>query len=185
MTPMTEQEITAGCKRGDNRARKELYEQYKGKMYALILRYIPDRDVAKDILHDGFIAVFTRLDRFEWRQEGSLKAWISRVFVNEVLQHLRAKDILRDTVDIATTEDTFSISEDIKVESIPSDILHHFISDLPTGYRTVFNLFALDGLSHKEIGTMLNISEHSSSSQFYRAKQIIARKIVEYRKRVG
>jgi RNA polymerase sigma-70 factor, ECF subfamily len=182
---MTEQEITAGCKRGDNRARKELYEQYKGKMYALILRYMPNRDVAKDVLHDGFIAVFTRLDRFEWRQEGSLKAWMSRLFINEVLQHLRAKDILRDSIDIGTTEETYNISEDIKVESIPSDILHHFISELPTGYRTVFNLFALDGLSHKEIGIMLHISEHSSSSQFYRAKQIMAHKISEYRKRVG
>jgi RNA polymerase sigma-70 factor (ECF subfamily) len=182
---MTEQEITAGCKKGDNKARKELYEQYKGKMYALILRYMPDRDVARDVLHDGFIAVFTRFDRFEWRQEGSLRAWISRLFVNEVLQHLRAKDILRDTVDIGKTLETFSMPEDINVESIPSNILHHFISELPTGYRTVFNLFALDGLSHKEIGMMLNISEHTSSSQFYRAKQIIARKISEYRKRVG
>jgi RNA polymerase sigma-70 factor (ECF subfamily) len=178
---MTEEEITVGCRRGDNKARKELYELYKGKMYALILRYLPDRDSAQDILHDGFIIVYTRFDRFEWRGEGSLKAWISRIFVNEVLQRLRSKDILRDTVEIDETPDENIYADENEADSIPSDIIHNFICELPTGYRTVFNLFAIEGLSHKEISQMLNISEHSSSSQFFRAKKLMMKKIHAYR----
>src|SRR5574344_3085253 len=102
---MTEKEIAAGCKKQNNEARKALYEQYKGLMYALILRYLPDRYQACDILHDGFITVLTKISCFEWRGDGSLRAWMSRIFVNQVIGYLRAHDILRNTEDIERSEE--------------------------------------------------------------------------------
>jgi RNA polymerase sigma-70 factor, ECF subfamily len=176
---MTEKEIAAGCKKSNNKARKEMYERYRGGMFALILRYLPDRYQACDVLHDGFITVYTKISGFEWRGDGSLHAWMSRIFVNQVIGYLRLHDILRNAEDIDNTgDDIIDVNEDDVVE-ITSGQLQQMIETLPNGYRTVFNLYAIDGLSHKEIAQMLDISERTSSSQLFRAKKIMAKKIKE------
>src|SRR5574344_937582 len=179
---INEKEISLSCKNGNNKARKELYEHYKGMMFALIMRYVSDKYIASDILHDGFISSFLNIGKFEWRGDGSLRAWMSRLFINQTIGFLRTKDILKDSSDIDTIcEDVFDVTSE-EVNDISSDQIYRFIKELPTGYRTIFNLFAVDGLSHKEIAQMLNISEKTSSSQFFRAKKIMASKIIAFRK---
>lgn|SRR5574344_219187 len=175
---MTEKEIAAGCKKQNNEARKALYEQYKGVMYALILRYLPDRYQACDILHDGFITVLTKISGFEWRGDGSLRAWMSRIFVNQVIGYLRAHDILRNTEDIENSGDEMMDVDEEDVDGFTSEQLQQMIQELPDGYRTVFNLYVIEGMSHKEIAAMLNISERTSSSQLFRAKKMLAQKLL-------
>lgn len=177
---MTEEEIIEGCQHGDNRSRKELYEQYSATLFALVLRYQPDRDKAQDVLHDGFISVYTHINKFSYRGEGSLKAWLSQIFVNEVLTSLRAKDILATSVDIEDVRTDFTEPDADETAQIPADKIYEVVSKLPDGYRTVFNLFAIEGLSHKEIGEMLNISQKTSASQFYRARTIVARELKKF-----
>lgn len=176
---MTEEEIVVGCKKLDNKARREIYERYKGMMYALVLRYLPDRYQASDILHDGFITVFTKIATFEWRGAGSLRAWMSRVFINQVIGYLRLHDILREAADIADSGNDIAEVDEAEVRGISSAQLQQVIESLPNGYRTVFNLYVMDGLSHKEIAKMLDISEKTSSSQLFRAKKMMAAKIKE------
>lgn len=175
---MTDLEIEKGCKQGDNKARKELYIRYSGLMFALIMRYVGDKEQSEDLLHDGFISVFGSFDKFVWRGEGSLRAWMSRLFVNVALGWLRDKKDFEVSVDeIPEAEDD---PEEPDVAQIPKELIMQFITELPTGYRTVFNLYAIEGLQHKEIAKMLNITERSSSSQFFRAKKILAHRILSY-----
>ena len=96
---MTDLEIEKGCKQGDNKARKELYIRYSGLMFALIMRYVGDKEQSEDLLHDGFISVFGSFDKFVWRGEGSLRAWMSRLFVNVALGWLRDKKDFEVSVD--------------------------------------------------------------------------------------
>ena len=94
---MEEFELSEQCRLGNNRARKELYEQYAGRMLGICLRYIGDRDTAQDLLHDGFIKIFDSFDKFTWRGEGSLRAWMERVMVNIALQYLRKNDVMNQS----------------------------------------------------------------------------------------
>ena len=146
---MEEQELAERCRQGDNLARKELYERYAGRMLSVCLRYAGDRETAQDLMHDGFLKLFDSFDKFTWRGEGSLRAWMERVMVNTVLQYL----------------------------------LMQFISELPAGYRTVFNLYIFEEKSHKEIARLLGINEKSSASQLTRAKATLAAKVREWMKR--
>lgn len=177
----TEKELASLCRKADPQARRVLYEQYAGGLMAICLRYTGDEEAARDVLHDGFIRIFQSMDKFTYQGEGSLKAWLSKVIINEALGYLRRQsvkvqqEVLVD--EIPDTED-----EDDGVDDIPRKVLMKFISELPEGYRTVFNLYVFEEKSHKEIGEMLGITEHTSSSQFYRAKTLLIRKINEYRK---
>ena len=163
---------------------KELYEKYSGQMFAICLRYCKDRDAAQDVLHDGFIQIYNSLDKFTDRGEGSIRAWMSKVMVNNCLQSLRKKDLLKESENIDTNydvigEDSFSNQE---INEIPKKVLFDIIASLPVGYRTVFNLYVFEEKSHKEIAELLGINEKSSSSQLYRAKSLISQKIKEYEK---
>ncbi|MFA5324682.1 MAG: RNA polymerase sigma factor [Bacteroidales bacterium] len=166
---------------------KEIYERYSGRMLAVCMRYCPDRDTAQDMMHDGFILVYKALDRFTDRGEGSMRAWIEKIMVNTCLQRLRKKDLLKNSTEISSLENNTLVIDESLLESqldgIPRDVLMQFIKELPTGYRTVFNLYVFEEYSHKEIAKMLGINEKSSSSQLYRAKCILAKKITEYGKR--
>ena len=177
---MTEKDIEEGCKHGDNIARKELYRQYGGLMLGIIIRYVGNREQAKDLLHDGFIKAFNSFDKFTWRGEGSLKAWLSRLFVNQSLIYLRKAKELQNFVSLDDVVQVTDIPEEDDVMRMPQELIMKFIADLPAGYRTVFNLYVLDGLSHKEIGKLLNIAERTSASQFFRAKQLLAHRISNY-----
>lgn len=175
---MEEQELAEQCRRGDNRARRELYERYAGRMLALCLRYSGNREVAEDLLHDGFLKLFSSFDKFTWRGEGSLRAWMERVMVNTVLQYLRQNDVLNQSAALDDLPlEAYDEPEPEVCENIPQHVLMQFISGLPAGYRTVFNLYVMEGKSHKEIAAQLGINERSSASQLARAKASLAEQV--------
>ena len=178
---MTEEELASRCKLADNQPRRELYELYGGSLMAICLRYIGNREEAEDVLHDGFIRIFQSIGQFTYQGNGSLKAWLSRVMVNEALGYLRKQNQLaQQEVLMEQLPDTEEAEEGM--DDIPRSVLMKMIAELPDGYRTVFNLYVFEEKSHKEIAQMLGITEHTSSSQFYRAKTLLAKKINEYRK---
>ncbi|GHT58318.1 DNA-directed RNA polymerase sigma-70 factor [Bacteroidia bacterium] len=176
-----EQELISGCIRGDNAIRHYLYEQYAQQMLGICYRYTGNREVSEDLLHDGFIRVFESIRVFQYRGNGSLKAWISKIFANVSLEYLRA-NAQKATVSLEEWKEPESI-QDEELESIPEDVLMRFITELPTGYRTVLNLYVFEEMSHKEIAKILHINEASSRSQFARAKTLLAQKIKNYIKR--
>lgn len=175
---MEEQELAERCRQGEMPARKELYERYAGRMLALCLRYVPDRETARDLLHDGFLQIFSVFPSFRWRGEGSLRAWMERVVVNVVLQSLRRNDVLRHSAPLdELPQASYERPDEADVERIPTDVLTGMVGELPDGQRTVFNLYVMEGKSHKEIAEMLGINEKSSSSQLARAKTLLAAKV--------
>ena len=180
---MSEEELSLQCQRGDMRARHTLYERYGGALMAICLRYIGDRETAEDILHDGFLRIFQSIKQFSYQGEGSLKAWLSRVMVNEALGYLRKKNTQVQQEVLMTEIPDVPDTEDSELDDIPRSVLMKFISELPDGYRTVFNLYVFEDKSHIKIASLLGITEHTSSSQFYRAKSLLIKKINEYRKR--
>lgn len=177
---MEERELAERCRLGDNRARKLLYEQYAGRMLTICLRYVGDRDTAQDLLHDGFLKIFGSFDKFTWRGEGSLRAWMERVMVNLALQYLRKKDIISQSSSLEELSDVCDEPDESEVEMIPQAVLMQFIEELPAGYRTVFNLYTFEDKSHKEIAQLLGINEKSSASQLFRAKTALAKRIKEW-----
>ena len=179
---MTEEELALKCADADPYARKRLYEVYGGQLLAICLRYIGDMDSAQDVFHDGIIKIFQSISQFKFLGEGSLKAWLSRVMVNEALGFLRKKNLQMQQETLVEQLPDTQIDDDGDVNDIPKKELMRMIRELPEGYRTVFNLFVFEEKSHKEIASMLGISEHTSSSQFYRAKTLLIKKINEYRK---
>lgn len=177
---MKELELSEQCRLGNNRARRELYEQYAGRMLGICLRYVGDRDIAQDLLHDSFIKIFDSFDKFTWRGEGSLRAWMERVVVNIALQYLRKNDIVNQAASLDDLSEDYEEPDVADVETIPQQILMQFIEELPAGYRTVFNLYTFEDKSHKEIAQILGINEKSSASQLFRAKTTLAKKIKEW-----
>lgn len=169
-------DILVRARQGDRKALHSIYEQTIGHMTVVCSRYVTDKDAVKDILQDVYIKAFSSLDRFRDRGPGSLKAWISRITVNESVNWLRNR------------KKTPLIFEDMPLPDIPDDdppeiggmdagtILEE-IQKLPPGYRTVFNLAVLDGKSHTEIAAMLGISEGTSASQLHRAKALLAKQL--------
>ncbi len=175
---MTEEELTQRLKEGDNAARKALYERFAGALLSLCQRYVGNREEAEDVLHDGFIQVFTSgIQHFTWRGNGSLKAWLYRVFANFSLNHLEAAKRLQmqDTESFPDTPD-----DEEQPVSIDMNVLHDLIAQLPPGYRTVINLYLLEGWSHAEIAKRLNITESTSASQYLRGKKLLKEKILQY-----
>ena len=155
---------------------KVLYGRYVGYLTAVCSRYIADDDEVKDVLQDAFIKIFQSMDRFSYRGEGSLKAWMTRIVVNDALKSLRRKKPLPLSPVLSDiTED-----EEPDFGRVPLDILQGMIRKLPEGYRTVFNLFVFEDKSHKEIASLLGIKENSSASQLHHAKAQLARWIKDY-----
>lgn len=177
---MKELELSEQCRQGNNRARKELYEQYGGRLLGVCLRYTGDRDTAQDLLHDGFLKIFGSFDKFTWRGDGSLRAWMERVMVNTALQFLRKNDVISQSASLEDLSDDYEEPDASVVELIPQSVLMQFINELPTGYRTVFNLYTFEEKSHKEIAQLLGINEKSSASQLFRAKGVLAKRVREW-----
>ncbi len=167
---MTEKELIKRCCKNDPRAQQELYEKYAPKMYGVCFRYVCNREVAQDLLHDGFITVFLKIGGF--RHEGSFEGWMRRIFVNTVLAFLRKNDVLQDSEPV---DGLFRMGNDeaSAIDKMAESELLRCIGQLPEGYRAVLNLFAIEGYSHKEIAEMLHISEGTSRSQYLRAKQYL------------
>jgi RNA polymerase sigma-70 factor (ECF subfamily) len=179
---MEEQELAERCKNGDNVARKVLYETYADRLFGLCIRYMGNRDTAQDVLHDGFIRIFQSFHLFTWRGTGSLRAWMERVIINESLQQIKRSKIMENQIPIEDASEVYDMPAPDDVSQIPEKILMRFIGELPDGYRTVFNLYVFEKKSHKEIAEMLHMNEKSSSSQLFRAKMQLAKKINEWMK---
>ncbi|RHJ83433.1 RNA polymerase sigma factor [Parabacteroides sp. AM08-6] len=179
---MTETELTEGCKHGDNLARKELYELYAERMLCLCYRYCGDVETAHDLLHDGFLKVYSSIASFTYKGEGSLRAWMSRIFANTSLEYLRKKDLLREGLSLTEAGD-FPDEPEPDASTLSMELLMHFVTELPSGYRTVFNLFVFEQWSHKEIAASLHINEMSSASQLNRARKLLIKRIKEQLKK--
>ena len=149
-------------------------------MLGVCLRYTGDRDTAQDLLHDGFIKIFSSFDKFTWRGEGSLRAWMERVMVNTALQYLRKSDVISQSTPLEEVPEDYEEPDASAVEMIPQAVLMRFIEELPAGYRTVFNLYTFEEKSHKEIAQLLGINEKSSASQLFRAKSVLAKRVKEW-----
>ncbi len=173
---MMEKQLIEGCKKGNRKSQKELYEMYSRKMMGVCLRYITDRETARDLLQDGFVKVFTSIDSYSGY--GTLEGWMRKIFVNCALEYLRKSDVLRDAIGYDYVVDQIVINDLIISELSASELLK-IVQELPDSLRVVFNLFAIEGYSHKEISDMIDISESTSRSQYVRAKQLLQRRINE------
>ena len=168
---MEERILAERCKAGDNDARRELYTRFGGRLLGICLRYVGDRATAEDLLHDCFIKVFAAID---------LRAWMERIAVNVSLEALRQKRRLHYPTTVDRLPERYEEPTSDEMERLPYDDLKRLIAELPDGYRTVFNLYCIEELSHREIAERLGISEKTSSSQLFRAKALLARRIKEY-----
>ena len=170
-------------------ARRQLYERYAGKMMAICMRYMGNREEAEDLLHDGYIKLYGSFDKFEWQGEGTLPAWMARVMANLALQRLRKTDVMSQAVELENTaelrDDVDRPDEGPDIETIPKKVLMQFIEELPPGYRTVFNMYVFEGKNHIEIGKVLGINNKSSASQLVRARAILKERVNEWRKQNG
>lgn len=168
----TEQQIMKLFSRGDASAMDRLYHEFAGYLTAICSRYITNDDDLKDVLQESFIIIFTQITSFEYRGNGSLKAWMARIVVNESLSFLR-KDKASPLIS-ASQEPPDIVDEEPDMDDLKEEDILELIRKLPTGYREVFNLYVIDGYSHKEIAQMLGIQPATSASQFYRARMILA-----------
>ena len=164
---MADEEIIRSCISGDAKAQKQLFEKYSRRMMGLCMRYASHREEAEDMLQEGWIKVFRNLHQF--RFEGSAEGWLKRVIVNACLEMLRKNKKMVNQVDIELIEE-ITPSEINSSDAMTANDLLKMIHKLPAGYRTVFNLYAVEGYSHKEIGDMLGINESTSKSQYSRAR---------------
>lgn len=167
---MTESQLIQGCREGDAACQRALYDTFQAKMLGVCMRYFPDKQEAQDVLQDGFIKVFKSIDSFE--EKGSLEGWIRRIMVNTALEEIRR--VARKGKQVDFENETLMMAEPTQAsdELEATDILR-FIQALPTGYRAIFNLFAIEGYSHNEIAEKLNISVNTSYSQYHRARTLL------------
>ena len=168
--------LIKSCREGDRAAQKVLYERLAPRMFPVCIRYIGDREAAEDVLQDGFVTLFTRLDSY--KGEGSFEGWARKIFVTTALMELRRKDALKmsDELDVVRGMKSETVSQ---LQSIGYKDLMNLITQLPPGFRTVFNLYAVEGFTHKDIGEMLGISETTSRTQLSRARAWLQNKIKE------
>ncbi len=177
---MEEQILVEECRKGNIKAQHILYNEYAGLLFGICKRYLANREEAEDLLHDAFIKIFNSFNKFTYRGKGSLKAWLSRVMVNMAVEHLRReKNFVKVSIN-ENLEEEYDNPNNELFAKVPKERVIEFISQLPNGYRAVFNLFVIEGLSHKEIAEMLGINEKSSSSQLLRAKSALAKRVNEY-----
>ena len=168
--------LIESCREGDRAAQKVLYERLAPRMFPVCIRYIGDREAAEDVLQDGFVTLFTLLDSY--KGEGSFEGWARKIFVTTALMELRRKDALKmsDELDVVRGMKSETVSQ---LQSIGYKDLMNLITQLPPGFRTVFNLYAVEGFTHKDIGEMLGISETTSRTQLSRARAWLQNKIKE------
>jgi RNA polymerase sigma factor (sigma-70 family) len=167
---MTEDLLIQGCLRNEASAQQELYYRYSPKMLSVCYRYAKSREDAEDMLQEGFIKVFTQIHQFQNR--GALEGWIRRIIVHTCINNLKKNKKFSDSVDII-----HAASVPVREENIPSILQAKQVVEcirlLPMGYRTVLNLYAIEGYSHKEIAAILDIEESTSRSQYTRARAML------------
>ncbi|MBT8298023.1 MAG: RNA polymerase sigma factor [Maribacter sp.] len=168
---MSLEELIEKCKKGDRRAQEQLYRQYSNILFGICLKYSRNKSEAEDSLHDSFMTIYEKIGQY--KSKGSFEGWMKRITVNTVLQKYRKEEHLKVVSD--------NVEEEIKVETDYSDIglqtLLKYIQELPNKYRLTFNLYVLDGFTHKEISSMLGTSTGTSKSNLARARMILKERI--------
>ena len=165
------------CLKGKRLAQKELYERLSSRMFSVCIRYVGDKEIAKDILHDGFITLFSKLNTF--KGDGSFEGWARRIFVNTSLRHIRKADVLKLAEGLDSGELAQVTISPTVIEQLEAKTLMKLISEMPVGFRTVFNMYVIEGYNHQEIAKILEISEGGSRSQLSRARIWLQDKLVK------
>jgi RNA polymerase sigma factor (sigma-70 family) len=164
-----ESDLIKGCMEGNRRMQEELYRRFSPRMYAVCLRYAGNAEEAEDILQEGFIKIFKKLDSF--RSEGSFEGWVRRIFVNTAIEHFRSKRYLLPVTE--KEENTIEGKYTSVLDDLGAKDIMALVQELSPGYRTVFNMYVVEGYTHREIADILGISEGTSKSQLSRAKVIL------------
>ncbi|ANI90102.1 hypothetical protein A9P82_12900 [Arachidicoccus ginsenosidimutans] len=172
---MNEQRIIHGCIAGDKNAQKIIFEKYAALMMSVCTRYIKNMHDAEELMLSGFLQFFNRLEKFEYRGEGSVRAWLQKIMLNECLMFLRKENNFQ----LAKMEDDLLQENTSAIDKLSADEIFSLILKLPVGYRTVFNLYVIEGMSHKEIARELNISEGTSKSQLSKARTMLQQMILK------
>ena len=170
---MSLEKLIEKCKNRDLKAQSEVYHLFAGKLFALCLKYSKNHQDAQDNLQDGFITIFKKIDQYQFK--GSFEGWLKRIMINTALQKYREKSVLT----LVTEEIPERVEVEVDEEEVSLDFLLSLIQQLPNQYRLVFNLYVLDGFSHKEIAKMLGISEGTSKSNLSRARMTLKKRLDE------
>ncbi|MBO4723796.1 MAG: sigma-70 family RNA polymerase sigma factor [Bacteroidaceae bacterium] len=185
LNPVSENELALRCARRESQAQGELYTRYAGRLYAVCFRYTGDREEAQDLMHDSMIKAMDNIGLFRYSGDGSLYAWLRRLAVNVSIDRLREKGkSLVVSLDSAIEQDTPEPQEE-DVENIPVQVMLDMVASLPPVRRTVFNMYCIDGFSHKEIAQAINITEKGSASILAKSRAQLKEAIKDYLKRTG
>jgi len=179
---MTDHELAKGCLEGNREAQQALFKQYARKMLAVCARYTESREEAEDVLQEGFIKVFEKMH--QWQATGSLGGWIRSVMVNMALTYIRSRKKWKEHTDLDAAENLDAEDFNALGQMSANEILA-LIEKMPPGYKAVFNLFAIEGYGHKEIGELMGISENTSKTQYLKAKAWLKKAIISIEKSVG
>lgn len=168
-----ERRLIIACKKNKRQSQKKLYELFADDMFSLCFRYIQNTEDSEDIMIKAFTKVFKNIKKFEYRGEGSLKKWIKTIVINESLMFLRTKKkLFFEQIDIKIESNNVSVESEISYNEIIS-----LVEKMPTGYRTVFNLYSIEGYSHKEISKLLSIKINTSKSQLHKARKYLQKQV--------
>ena len=181
----TEQELARLCTAGDREAQGELYSQYASRLFALCYRYVADSEEAQDLMHDAMIKAMNSFKSFSYSGDGSLYAWLRRLTVNVVIDRLRQMSKLRMVPIDSTMEPGITDDNDEAVDNIPAQVLLDMVAALPSVRRTVFNMYCIDGFSHKDIADAIGITEKGSASVLAKARAQLKSQVNDYLKRTG
>lgn len=169
--------IISKCRKNDVVAQKQIYEWLAPRMFAVCCRYVGDKESAKDVMHDGFITLFSKIGGY--KGEGSFEGWARKIFITASLMHLRKKDALKHASDVEDYGNEMAYDPTV-IDRMDSMTLLKVVSQMPDGFRTVFNMYAIEGYSHQEIAKELGITEGGSRSQLSRAKIWLKDKLKDY-----
>ncbi len=169
---MEEAKLIKKCIKGDIKAQRALFNRFAPKMFGVCLRYAKDKNTAEDVLQEGFVKVFFNIEKFKG---GSLEGWIRKIMVNTSLDEIRKNTKFKNNVNIEKVKQ--EENKNYIIEGLIAQDILNIINKMPSGYKVVFNLFAIEGYSHKEIGEKLGISESTSKSQYFRARNFLQKKI--------
>lgn len=174
---MSLEQLILNCKTNDTKAQSELYMLFSSKLFSLSLKYSKNYAEAEDNLQDAFVTIFNKINQY--KNKGSFEGWLKRITINTALQRYRSQGVFEIVNEDTIEDESLTVSEDN--EDISMDYLLQIIQELPDRYRLVFNLYVLDGFSHKEIANMLNIKQGTSKSNLARARQILKSRVQEYK----
>lgn len=177
-------ELIDGCKKWHKKAQNELYDKYAGRLFAVCMRYMSNRNDAEDVLQESLVKIYKNIDSFSYTEEKAFYYWMNRIAVNTALNHIRKNLKNKFDTDINQVENEFADHNnadfsqyDEIIEYIGSQKLFNIVQELPDGYRTVFNLYVVENYSHKEISEQLDISVNTSKTQLLRARKMLSSKI--------